>query len=106
MNEYNTSNGIEISLIVSGYVTILNTRLVKSESFQNCETLNTSNFNDIQLNVYPNPFISYVNVDGFVQNWKLFDTNQENITIYDLDNIKSGAYRLIINDRKVFNIIK
>ena len=79
-------------------------------------TTNTTNLTDIQLNVYPNPFISYVNVDGFVQNWKLFDTtgrliktdspNQENITIYDLDNLKSGAYRLIINDRKVFNIVK
>lgn len=78
-------------------------------------TASISAVEEIEFNVYPNPFVDYVNIDGYVEKVSVFDLNGKLIfsdtpnstnTKIDLSYLNSGTYILIINDRKSIKIQK
>lgn len=78
-------------------------------------TANLSSLEDIKFNVYPNPFVDYINIDGFVNTISILDLNgkvvysdspnSSNIRI-DMNAIKNEVYMILINDSKTFRVIK
>jgi uncharacterized ubiquitin-like protein YukD len=78
-------------------------------------TTSVSENQDIKFNVYPNPFVDFINIEGEVKSISIFDltgklvlfdnSRSDNPTV-DVSNLDSGTYLLVINDRKTIKIVK
>jgi uncharacterized ubiquitin-like protein YukD len=79
------------------------------------ESTSVSENQDIKFNVYPNPFVDFINIEGEVKSISIFDltgklvlfdnSRSDNPTV-DVSNLDSGTYLLVINDRKTIKIVK
>lgn len=85
-----------------------------SEEISFTVTQSTANIdeNTLTYNVYPNPTTDFINIDGVdVHSVKIFDMSgklmiSENSVKLDVSYLPNGYYTLLINDEKVFKIVK
>lgn len=94
-------------------VGVVNNSLVSEEiSFTVTQSTASIDENILTYNVYPNPTTDFINIDGVdVQSVKVFDMSgklmiSENSTKLDVSYLPNGYYTLLINDEKVFKIVK
>jgi hypothetical protein len=76
----------------------------------------SDNSNDINFNVYPNPFVDVVTFQGErIQSLKVFDiagkmvfaaTNVSQNTTVDFSNFEAGTYIVLINNEKRLKLVK
>jgi hypothetical protein len=78
-------------------------------------TASVTSVSEVKFNVYPNPFVDYVNIDGLVQKVSVFDLNGKLIfsdtpnsfnTKIDLSQLEGAIYIVEVNGMHRLKIVK